>query len=395
MTSNSVLDSQDINIVEKGEKKYIIIGTAHISQESANLVKEVILAESPDCVVVELDEKRYKSLTQQKRWESLDIKDIIKKKQLSVLLVNLLLASYQKRLGEQVGVMPGTEFVEAIKIANEHNIEIGLADRDVRITFKRAWKSTPFWKKSMLIGSVIGSIFEKTEISEDKLTELRQKDALSDMMEELGKAMPTVKKSLIDERDEYLAEKIRQSNGNKIVVVVGAGHVPGILRILKNDEQISIDELEKIPPSSKAWVLVGWIIPVLIFSALTWIAMNKGIDDAGQGLLVWFLANGIPAAIGALLALGHPLTIIAAFVAAPFTSMVPLIGAGYVTALVQVFMASPRVSEFNSVAEDISVFKKWWSNRLLRIMLCFILPSLGSFVGTWVGGYLVGARAAF
>jgi pheromone shutdown protein TraB len=137
----------DVHHVQVNNKEYFIIGTAHISQYSADLVKEVIGKEKPDVVCVELDPQRYKALSEKKRWESLDLKQLIKQKQLSTLLINILLASYQKKLGEKLGVNPGVELLEATKAAKENDIPIELCDRDVRVTLKRSWNSMSFWQK--------------------------------------------------------------------------------------------------------------------------------------------------------------------------------------------------------------------------------------------------------
>ena len=379
--------SQDVQIISVGEKTVILVGTVHVSQESVSLVREVIEAEKPDCVGVELDSRRYQALSQQQKWESLDLKEIIRKQQLSTLLANLLLASYQKRLGDQLGVMPGMEMLEAVLVAQKHEIPIELCDRDVRVTMRRAWRSTPFFKKSLLISSLIFSVFDTAEVSEASLRELRHQDMVSEMMKELGDEVPSLKHVLIDERDSYLAEKILQAKGNRIVAIVGAGHVPGILDRLRSRKQaIDLDQLNVIPPVSKIWKWVGWGVPVVILGSIALIGYQKGTVAAGENALFWVLANGVPSAIGAMVAFAHPLTITTAFLAAPFTSLTPVIGAGYVTAFVQAFVCPPVVREFQAVSEDVIIIKRWWQNRLLRIFLAFLLPTLGSVIGTWVGG---------
>ena len=230
--------TEDVQIVNKDGREFIIVGTAHISRQSADLVREVIEKENPDVVCVELDEKRLSALSEKNRWENLDLKSIIRQKQLSTLIINLVLSSYQKKLGEKLGVNPGTELLEAVNTAKEKNIPIELCDREVRITLRRAWHSMGLWQKMKLIAGGFGGIFEKQDLTEEKLAELRSKDVLSEMMDELGKAMPVLKKVIIDERDTYLAEKMKKSKGNRIVSVVGAGHARGIIKALNNNEQI-------------------------------------------------------------------------------------------------------------------------------------------------------------
>ena len=376
----------DVNLVSLDGKSIILVGTAHISRESADLVRSVIDQEQPDCVCVELDPRRFEALSQPRRWESLDLKEIIRKKQLSTLIVNLLLASYQKRLGEQLGVLPGMEMLEAIRTSEKYGIPVSLCDRDVRVTMRRAWRTTPFWRKSMLVSSILLTMFDTTEISEADMRDLRKQDILSEMMKELGREVPTLKTVLIDERDRYLAQKIQESEGMKIVAVVGAGHVEGIRRTLAEQMPVDLQKLDVIPPVSPIWKWVGWSIPVVIVGSIALIGIQKGAMAAGENALFWILANGIPSAIGAALALAHPFTILTAFGSAPFTSLTPVIGVGYVTAFVQAYVQPPVVKEFQSVAEDIAVPRRWWSSRLLRIFLAFLLPTLGSIIGTWVGG---------
>lgn len=298
-----------------------------------------------------------------------------------------MMASYQKRLGGKLGVVPGAELLMAAETAKNLQIPVSLCDRDIRITLRRAWKSTTFFKKGYLLTSLLASLFDKSDISEEKLEELKEKDILIEMMEEMGEALPDLKRVLIDERDIFLAEKIKSSPGKNIVAVVGAGHVAGMLKIFAADNKSKIAKITEIPKISASYKLLGWAIPVFILGSLLIIGSQKGADVAGENLLFWILANGIPAAIGAFLALAHPYTIISAFAAAPITSLTPVIGAGYVTAFVQVMSSPPVVKEFETAGEDISTFKGWWKNRLLRIFLVFILTGLGSAVGTWVGGY--------
>lgn len=378
--------SADVHQLAVHGKTITIVGTVHVSQESADLVRAVIEAERPDSVCVELDERRLEALSQPHQWEKLDLKEVIRKQQLSTLLANLLLASYQRRLGQQLGVLPGTEMLEAIAISKKLDIPIILCDRDVRVTMRRAWRSTPFWKKSILMSSLLVSVFDTTEISEETLRDLRKHDVLTDMMNELGREVPTIKTVLIDERDHYMAEKILRAAGSRVVAVVGAGHVEGIKRTLQDYQPVDLEKLDRIPPVSPVWKWVGWSIPLVIVGSIAWIGYDKGALAAGENALFWFLANGIPSALGGALAFAHPLTILTAFLSAPFTSLTPVIGVGYVTAFVQAYVQPPVVREFQTVAEDVMIPRRWWQSRLLRVFLAFLLPTIGSIIGTWVGG---------
>lgn len=377
--------SEDVHFVNKYEREFIIVGTAHISRHSVDLVRDVIEKEKPDVVCVELDEKRLKALSEKNRWENLDLKSIIRQKQLSTLIVNLLLSSYQKKLGEKLGVMPGTELLVAVQTANENNIPVELCDREVRITMRRAWHSMNLWQKSKFLSGGLTGIFEKQNLTEEKLAELRNKDVLSEMMDEIGKAMPVLKRVIIDERDQYIAQKMKDSTGKKIVSIVGAGHVHGILKILESNDEIDLKSIEIIPEPSSASRILGWGIPFIIVASIFYIGFSQGISEAGSNALFWILACGIPSAIGALISIAHPLTILASFVSAPVTSLSPLIGVGYVAAFVQAYMQPPIVKEFQEVSKDFRKVSQWWKNRLLKVFLVFILSSIGGVIGTSVG----------
>ena len=368
-------------------REFIIVGTAHISRESVDLVREVIEAERPDCVCVELDAQRFEALSQKRKFEELDLRQLIRKKQLAALLANLLLASYQKKLGGALGILPGTELLEATKVAQQHGIPIALCDRDVRVTLRRAWASMGFFRKATLASTLAVSVFERPEISEEDLRKLRDRDVLSELMRELGEAMPALKVTLIDERDTYLATRMREASGDRIVAVVGAGHVEGIREALVAERALDLEEIDTVPPISSVWKWVGWGIPTLILGSLGYIGISKGADVAGENLLYWILANGIPSSIGALLALAHPITTISAFFVAPVTSLTPVIGAGYVCAFLQAYFQPPKVREFENLGEDVGSPLAWWRNRMLRVLLVFIFTTLGSIIGTYVGGF--------
>jgi pheromone shutdown-related protein TraB len=385
--SDPMKSSDDVHELEVDGRHFILVGTAHISRESVDLVREVIDKERPDCVCVELDAQRYEALSQERRWEALDLREIIRNKQLTTLLMNLLLASYQRRLGLQLGVTPGSELLEATRAADEHGIPVALCDRDIRVTLRRAWHSIGFFRKLTLVATLLASVFDSPELSEEELTRIRQKDVLSELMNELGQAMPGLKRILIDERDAYLAQKMLACSGDKVVSVVGAGHVAGMLEALRQHKNVDLEAINTIPPVSPVWKWLGWSVPALILSSIAYIGITRGGAAAGENALYWFMANAIPSSIGSLIALGHPLTTVAAFFSAPFTSLTPVIGAGYVCAFVQTWMRPPRVHEFQSLGDDAGSFSGWWQNNLLRIFVVFALTTLGSVIGTWVGGY--------
>ncbi len=384
--------SSDVEIVQidggheaASGRTFIIVGTAHISQESTDLVRQVIEQERPDVVCVELDEQRYQTLANQRKWESLDLRQVIRQKQMMTLIINLMLSSYQKRLGQKLGVAPGTELLEATKVAQEMGIPVALVDRDVRITLRRAWNSMSLWEKSKLLSAGLAGMMEGQEITEEQLAELRQTDVLTELMQELGRFMPKLKTVLIDERDTYITQKTLAAEGQKVVAVVGAGHMQGIRQSLAVNQRQDLSPLETIPPPSKTGTIIGWGLPLLMVGLLLYIGVTQGAAAFGQNLAYWFLAGAILSAIGAIAALGHPATVLVAFFTAPYATLNPLIGVGYIAALAQVWVRPPTVKELQTVGDDVSVPGQWWRNRLLRVMLVFVFTTIGNLIGNFLG----------
>ena len=366
----------------KDNREIVLVGTAHISQVSKDLVHETIENETPDTVCVELDEGRLKSIQDPDRWKNTDLKEVIKKKQLATLIANLVLGSYQKRMGAQTGVRPGAELKEAVDISNSKNIPLVLADRDIKITLRRTWACTPWYRKFNLLGGLFASIFDKTEINEDELQKIKEKDALNSMMQEFGKSFPEVKQVLIDERDQFLASRIKNAQGNKVVAVVGAGHMRGIASIIEEDKELPSEEsISVIPKGTSLWKILGWSITIAIIASIVLIGYVAGIEKAGQLTLQWVMYTGGGAMLGAIIAGGHPLTVLVALVMAPFTGLTPLIGVGFFTALTQAYVRPPRVSEMETLTDDIWQVRHWWKNRVTRVILCFLCPGIPAIIG--------------
>ncbi|MDY6264915.1 MAG: TraB/GumN family protein [Fibrobacter sp.] len=375
-------EKSDIYRIKKDDREFVLIGTAHISQVSKDLVRATIEAEAPDTVCVELDEGRLKSIKEPDRWKKTDLKQVIKNKQLGTLIANLVLGSYQKRMGAQTGVKPGSELKEAVDCAEGRGAELVLADRDIKITLRRTWACTPWYRKLSLLGGLFASIFDKTEVSEEDLAKIKEQDALSAMMQDFGKSFPEVKQVLIDERDQFLASKIKNAPGKKIVAVVGAGHMNGIAKIIEEDRELPSEEsISVIPKSAPIWKIIGWVIPVAIIASIIAVGVHAGFEKAGELSLQWAMLTGGGAMLGTVIAGGHPVTILVALVAAPFTGLTPLIGVGFFTALTQVYMRPPRVSEMETLADDIWQVKRWWKNRVTRVILCFLCPGIPAIIG--------------
>ncbi len=381
--------SDTITEVTLGKRKFTLIGTAHISQKSADEVEEVIRQEQPGRICIEIDAVRFKSMTEGQSWKNLNIAQVIRQRRGFLLLANLVLSSFQRRMGENLGAQQGGEMKRAVEIADELGIPYTFADREVQVTLRRAWAKSSFWNKMKLLASLIGSVITKEELTEEELEKLKQRSALEDMLAELSKILPSVKEVLIDERDRYLAAKMFDTTEDTVVAVVGAGHVPGIVQWLEKlhsgAADSSLEDIEQAPSPSKIGRAIPWCIPVVIAGLLVVGFFRSGWEEALSMLWMWILVNGTLSAAGALIALAHPLTIVMSFVAAPITSMNPTIGVGIVTGLIESFLRKPQVKDFENIHEDIKSFRGFYRNRLTHILLVFLFSTIGSAIGTFVG----------
>jgi len=365
-----------------GDKEIILVGTAHVSRESADLVERVIKEEKPDTVAVELCQSRYQAMTEEKKWKETDLIKVIREKKAFLLLSNLMLASFQKKIGKKLGIKPGEEMLRAVNTAKEMEADIHLADRDIRTTLSRTWRLMGLWTKFKLLFQLITSMGDVDEIEKEDIEKLKQQDVLETLLSELGKSLPELQQVLIDERDQYLAHKIRTAPGNKIVAVVGAGHVPGIKKYW--EEPVDIAALEIIPSKGKWGVFFKWGIPVLVIALIVLGFYMAGANAGADMIKWWVLANATLAGLGAAVALAHPLTVLAAFIASPITSLNPMVAAGWVAGLVQVFLVKPKVKDFERLPEDIVSVKGFWKNKITRILLIVVLTNLGSSLGAFV-----------
>jgi pheromone shutdown-related protein TraB len=372
-------------VVEVGERTYHLLGTAHVSRASVDAVREAIHGLEPDCVCVELDEKRLEALRNPTEWDKLNLGKALRQGKGPFLLANLAMSAFQRRLGLSTGVKPGEELAQAVKVAEEHGITVDLCDRNIRHTLLRAWRLTGFWRKLWLVSTLIASAFDDTEIDEEELKRLRSSDTLSGLMEEMGKVMPSVKRILIDERDTYMAGRLQRAEGQKILAVVGAGHVQGMIKALQTHvEDDHLAELDVIPAKSLVSRIIPWAIPAVVIALFVVGFFWGDASKIQEAALAWVLANGILSSLGAALAFGHPVTIVSAFIAAPLTSLNPTIGAGMVAGAVQAWIGKPQVSDAEGLADDLTNWRGWWTNRVSRVLLVFFLSSLGSAIGTFV-----------
>lgn len=368
-------------IVQDG-KRIILVGTAHISKESVQEVQQVIKEENPDTVCVELCAHRYESIRNATNWKNMDIVKVVKEGKAAMLMANLILSAFQKKMGDKLGVKPGAEMAAAITAAEEIDANLVLADRDVTVTLKRAWGGLSFWQKMKLMFQVLFGIFDSPDISEKEVEELKQKDMLNEAIESMAKELPGIKSVLIDERDQYQATKIARATGETVVAIVGAAHIPGIKKELKN--QADLFELEKIPKPKMTGKIIKWSIPAVIIGIIAYGFFGMNTDVSLEMIKRWVLANGLLSAFGAALAGGHILTILAAFVAAPITSLNPTIAAGWVSGLTEAWVRKPRVEDFENLPNDITSIKGFRSNEITKILLVVVLSNLGSAIGTFI-----------
>lgn len=382
--------SQTQQILELNGRKITLIGTAHVSEESVNEVSQTIKEIQPDCVAIELDEKRCDSIKNPEKYRELDIIKVLKKKEGFLLLANLVLSSFQKRIGKNVGIKPGDEMLAAMNTASQLNIPCAMVDRPIQTTLQRAWSKNSAWGKCKLFSALIASAFTKEEVSSNQIEELKNSSEMDSMMKELSEYLPTVKEVLIDERDQYLAAHIWNCTGNNIVAVLGAGHLLGVKSHLENmakgKESTNTAEIEKVPPKSKGGKIASWIIPVFIVALIILGFVYGGRKTGTQMALSWILWNGGLSAICSIIAGAHPLTILVSFLGAPLTSLCPFIGVGILTGITQALIKKPKVRDMETLTDDASSLKGFYKNRILHVLTVFLLSSLGSSIGTFIGG---------
>ena len=364
-------------------KEIILIGAAHVSKASATEVKEVIEREKPDAVCIELDEQRFQSIQQGDKWKNMDIFKVIKEKKATMLLMNLAISSFQNRMAKQFDVTPGQEQIQGIASAKEIGAELVLADRDIQVTFARIWGNLGFWGKSQLLAGVIFGIFEKDTITEEEMEKMKQQDTLQAVLAEFTESFPRLKTPLIDERDQYLAQKIKTAPGDKVVAVLGAAHVPGITKEIYRDHDL--EKLSERPPKSIVPTILGWALPILIIALIVATFFINPEAGANQAFS-WILWTGTMAAIGAAVAFGHPLAIVSAFFAAPITALHPILASGWVSGLVQAFVRKPTVADFETLSEDVFTVKGFWHNKVTRVLLVVVLTNIFGSIGTFIGG---------
>ncbi len=380
--------SQTVRRIELTGRTIILAGTAHISPESIAEVQSLVETERPGRVCVELDEGRWTSMSEGKGWEDLDIGKVLKEKRGFLLMANLALAGFQRRMGAEVGVKPGEEMIAAVRAAEAAGIPYGFCDREIQVTLRRAWARSGLWNRAKLLAGLIESAFSKEKLDETEIERLKERNELDEMMGELAGYLPSVKAVLIDERDRFIASRIHAATEPLILAVVGAGHLNGIeewLRKLDSGEaKPDTSDIEVVPPPSPVGTILAWAVPVLIVGLLALGFFRSGSQASLNLMMKWILANGSLAALGSALCMAHPLTILLSFVAAPVASLNPFIGVGLFAGLSEAFLRKPRVHDLQNLADDVASVRGFYRNRVTHILLVFFVSSIGGAIGNFI-----------
>lgn len=364
-------------------KQIILVATAHVLKQSAELIKKVIHEERPDSVCVELDEERYQSILNPKAWENTDIIQVIKSKKVGFLLANLILGSYQKRIAKDLDTVAGQEMLEGISSAKETGAQLVLADRNIQTTFTRIWRKLNLWDKAKLLFDLLVSEDDDKSLSNDDVSELLKTDVMASVTAQVRGKFPKIADILISERDQYLAHMIKEAPGKTVVAVLGGAHVPGVSQEIFKTQDIA--ELSKVPAKNPISRVLGWAIPVLIIGLMLY-SLIMNVETGVRQLSSWALWTGVPAAVFTALSFGHPLSILTSLVAAPFTTLNPLIACGWITGLVEATIRKPTVQDINNIPKDIFSLKNFFKNRFLKVLLIVIMANIGSSIGSFAAG---------
>lgn len=396
MVDSPAESAEPIKTIQLNECKITLLGTAHVSKASADKVQELISTGHYDAVAVELCPSRHRAIVNPDAMAKMDLFQVIKKGQASMIAASLALGAFQQRMAEQFGIEPGAEMRVAIKDAQTAHLPVLLIDREIGTTMKRIYHNVPWWRRMNLFAGLVASVISKEKFSEAEIEKLKEGDVLESSFSQFAENEKDLFQPLISERDEYMSARLikesRENNYQHILAVVGAGHLNGMARQLETNTITNpndrIAQLDVIPPASRWFKLIPWLIVALILTGFV-IGFMRSPELGTSMVLDWVLINGGLSAIGAAIAFAHPLSILTAFLAAPLTSLNPTIGAGMVVAAVETYLRKPQVGDFNRLRSDTTTLKGWWHNQVTRILLIFILSTLGSAIGTYVAGFRI------
>lgn len=393
--SETVIADQPIREITRDGVHYTLLGTAHVSRASVEAVVSMATSGKFDAIAVELCPARHQALTKAQQWRDMDLYRIIREKKAGLVMANLALGAYQRRIAEQFGIEPGAELKAAADAAETYDLPLQLIDRDLATTLKRSYRAVPWYKRLMLSAGLVMSTISSDEIDEEQIEKLKEGDILESTFTEFAEQSPELYEALIGERDRFMAARLRQENaaneGKRVLVVIGAGHLEGLARHLGSDQkdpQAEVEELSHLPPATRWLKFIPWLIAVAVLTGF-WIGFSRSPELGWELVTLWVVINGGLAALGALLARAHPLTILSAMVAAPLTSLNPAVAAGMVTGLVESALRKPKVSDLEKLRDDVTSIKGWFKNPATRILLVFFFSNLGSAIGTWVAGFQI------
>lgn len=399
VTLTNEFEQEPIRTLEVDGHQITLLGTAHISQASADKVKELIATGEFDAVAIELCPSRHKAIVNPDLLSKMDLFQVIHKGQASMVTASLALGAFQQRMAERLGIEPGLEMRTAIKDAAEAKLPILLIDREIGTTLKRIYRNVPWWRRIELFSGLLASIISRDSVTAEEIEKLKEGDVLESAFSQFAENQKHLFIPLISERDEYMAacllKEVIENDYQHTLAVVGAGHLKGIEQILQSrsidNPEETIKQLDTIPASSNWFKYIPWLIVLAILFGFA-IGFNKSTEMGMAMVIDWVLINGGLSALGALIALAHPLTILTAFLAAPITSLNPMIGAGVVAGAVETLLRKPQVGDFSRLRSDAASLKGWWNNQVTRILLIFLLSSLGSAIGTYVAGFRIFER---
>lgn len=390
--------TQPVEEIEAAGVHFTLLGTAHVSKASADEVERLLASGDFDAVAIELDTDRHAAIKDPDRWKRLDLFQVFRQGRAGAVMAGLALGAFQQRLADQVGIQPGQEMRVAIEAAGRQELPLLLVDRDIGITLRRIYANVPWWRRLTLVAGLLASVVSGEEIDAEEIEKLKEGDILEATFNEFAESSRELYEPLIAERDRYMAARLQEETVTedgprygKVLVVLGAGHLRGVGQHLRGglitDPQAVRSQLEEVKRPSLWPRLLPWALVALILAGFA--AGFLRSPDLGLALVGdWFLINGVLAAIGAAVALAHPLTVLGSLLAAPFTSLNPLVGAGMVAAGLELWLRKPTVSDFENLRRDVTTARGWWRNRAARTFLVFLFVTLGSAAGT----YLAGAR---
>ncbi len=388
--------SQPHAVVERDGVRYTLLGTAHVSRASVEAVRDAVANGGFEAVAVELDEQRLAAVTDPDALARLDLVKVLREGKTPLFAANLALASYQRRLAEQLGIEPGAELKAAVEDARARGLPTHLIDRDVGLTFRRALQGLGWWQRAKLGGGLLTGLIVNEEVAEHDIEKLKQGDMLEASFSEFAEQTPELYEALIAERDRYMAARLRETAGDarEVLAVVGAGHLDGLARHLRVEAASPASvtaALESVKPKSKLPVM-ELLIGAFLLGGFAWGFASGGFDVGADLLLYWVLWTGGLGALGCLAAGGHPLSILGAFVSSPFTPLHPALASGTVSALIEAWVRKPTYADFMALREDVNTVRGWWRNRVARVLVNFFLTSLGTAIGVWTGGARMLAR---